>query len=81
MNFVSGDHVGIGVCIPHHKYLAKSHSLLIKITFFVSHNRIKSKVQTGYNHYKRVLEAAKLAYANKSKESIAHQKRDSQEFW
>ena len=33
------------------------------------------------NHCKRVLEAAKLAYANKTKEFITFQKFGSQDFW
>ena len=33
------------------------------------------------NHCKRVLEAAKLAYANKTKESNTSQKLDSPGFW
>ena len=33
------------------------------------------------NHYKRVLEAAQLVYANKTKESITSQKFGSQDFW
>ena len=39
-----------------------------------------SKVQTGSNCCKRVLEAAKLAYANKTKESITSQKLGSRDF-
>ena len=34
-----------------------------------------------WNHCKRVLEAAKLAYANETKESISFQKLGSQDFW
>ena len=33
------------------------------------------------NHYKRVLEAAKLAYANKRKEFITSQRLGSLDFW
>ena len=33
------------------------------------------------NQFRRVLEAAKLAYANKTNESITSQKRGSQDFW
>ena len=33
------------------------------------------------NHCKRVLEAAKLAYATKAKESITSQKLGSWDFW
>ena len=39
------------------------------------------KFRQASNHCKRVLEAAKLAYATKTKESITFQKLGSQEFW
>ena len=47
--------------------------------FFRLHQREKSsdskvKFRQASNHCKRVLEAAKLAYANKTKESITSQK-------
>ena len=53
--------------------------------FFHLHQQNKSsesKVQfrQARNHWKRVLEAAKLAYANKTKESIISQKLGSQDF-
>ena len=41
----------------------------------------KVKFRQACNHCKRVLEAAKLAYANKKKESITSQKLGSREFW
>ena len=41
----------------------------------------KVKFRQASNHCKRVLEAAKLAYANKTKESITSQKLGSQDFW
>ena len=41
----------------------------------------KAKFRQASNHCKRVLEAAKLAYANKTKESIASQKLGSHDFW
>ena len=42
-----------------------------------------SKVRFGQasNRCKRVLEAAKLAYANKTKESITSQKLGSHDYW
>ena len=54
--------------------------------FFHLHQQNKSsesKVQfrQARNHWKRVLEAAKLAYANKTKESITSQKLGSHDFW
>ena len=43
----------------------------------------ESKVKLGQasNRYKRVLEAAELLYATKTKESIISQKLRSREFW
>ena len=54
--------------------------------FFCLHQREKSsdskvKFRQASNHCKRVLEAAKLAYANKTKESITSQKLGSRDFW
>ena len=41
----------------------------------------KVKFRQVSNYWKRVLEAAKLAYANKTKESITSQKLGSRDFW
>ena len=41
----------------------------------------KIKFRQASNRCKRVLEAAKLAYANKTKESITSQKLGSRDFW
>ena len=41
----------------------------------------KLKFRQASNRCKRVLGAAKLAYANKTKESITSQKLGSQDFW
>ena len=41
----------------------------------------KVKFRQGSNLCKRVLEAAKLAYANKTKQSITSQKLGSRDFW
>ena len=41
----------------------------------------KVKFRQASYHSKRVLEAAKLAYANKMKESITSQKLGSHDFW
>ena len=41
----------------------------------------KVKFRQASSHCKRVLEAAKLAYANKTKESITSQKLGSRDFW
>ena len=39
------------------------------------------KFRQASNYYKRVLKAAKLAYVNKTKESISSMKLGSQDFW
>ena len=54
--------------------------------FFCSYQREKSsdskvKFRQASNRCKRVLQAAKLAYANKAKESITSQKLGFQDFW
>ena len=41
----------------------------------------KVKFRQASSHCKRVLDAAKLAYANKTKESITSQKLGSRDFW
>ena len=51
---------------------------------FVQQNKpseSKVKFRQARNHCKRLLEAAKLAYATKTKEPITFQKVDSQDFW
>ena len=54
--------------------------------FFFLYHKDKSsdskiKFRQASNHCKRVLEAAKLAYTNKTKESITSQKLGSHDFW
>ena len=88
--------VGIDVYIPHRKYWVKSHSspwfsaacaaaIIHRNHFFRLYQREKSsdsKVKFRQaNCCKRVLEAAKLPYANKTKESITSQKLGSRNFW
>ena len=89
--------VGIDVYIPHRKYQVKPHSspwfsaacaaaIVHRNHFFRLYQREKSsdskvKFRQASNHYKRVLEATKFAYANKTKESITSQKLGSQDFW
>ena len=79
-------HVGIDVYIPHRKYQVKPHSspwfsaacaaaIVHRNHCFRLYQREKSsdskvKFRQASNYCKRVLEAAKLAYANKTKESI-----------
>ena len=88
--------VGSNVYIPHRKYQVKRHSspwfsaacaaaIVHRNHFSHLYQREKSdskvKFRQASNHFKRVLEAAKLAYANKTKESITSQKRGSHDFW
>ena len=96
-NFCEWVQVEIDVCIPHHKYQVKPHSfpwfsvacaaaICHRNHFFRLYKQNKSsepKVRSrqSSNCCKRVLEAAKLAYATKTKESITSQKLGSQDFW
>ena len=89
--------VGIDVYIPYRKYQVKPHSspwfsaacaaaIVHRNHFFRLHHREKSsnskvKFRQVSNRCKRVLEAAKLAYANKTKGSIPSQKLGSHDFW
>ena len=89
--------VGIDVYIPHRKYQVKPHSspwfsaacaaaIVHRNHFFRLYQRQKSsnskvKFRQASNHCKRVLDATKLAYANKTKESITSQKLGSRDFW
>ena len=75
--------VGIDVYIPHRKYQVKPHSspsfsaacattIVHRNHFFRLYQREKSsdskvKCRQASNHCKRVLEAAKVAYANKTR--------------
>ena len=88
--------VGIEVYTLHRKYQVKPHSsrrfsaacaasILHRNAFFwlYQENKLsKSKVnlRQASNCYKRVLKVAKLAYANKTKESITFQKLGSRDF-
>ena len=89
--------VGIYVYIPHRKYQVKPHSspwfsaacaaaIFHRNHFFRLYQQNKSseskvKLRRTSNCCRRVLEAAKLAYATKTKESITSQKLGSQDFW
>ena len=89
--------VGIDVYIPHRKYQVKPHSspwfsaacaaaIVYRNHFFHLYQKDKSsdskvKFRPACNCCKRVLEAAKFAYANKTKESITSQKLGSRDFW
>ena len=83
--------LGIDVCISHRKYQVKPLSspwfsaacataVVHRNHFFRLYQREKSsdskvKFKQASNRCKRILEAAKLAYANKTKESITSRKR------
>ena len=89
--------VGIDVYIPHRKYQVTPHSspwfsvtcaaaIVHRNYFFRLHQQNKSseskvKFRQVSNICKSVLEAAKLAYSNKTKESITYQKLGSHDFW
>ena len=89
--------VGIDVYIPHRKYQVKPHlspwfsaacaaAIVYRTHFFRLYQKDKSseskvKFRQASNHCKRVLEAAKLVYANKTKDSIISQKLGSWDFW
>ena len=88
--------VGIDVYIPHRRYQVKSHSspcflaaytvvIVYKNYFFHLYqpnksSESKAKFRQASNCCKRVLEAAKLAYANKKK-SLSFPFFDSRDFW
>ena len=89
--------VGSDVYIPHRKYQVKPHlSLWFSVAcaaaivhrnhFFRLYLKDKSsdskvKFRQASNRCKSVLEDAKLAYANKTKESVTFQKLGSWDFW
>ena len=50
-----------------------------EVTLYSSEYKVQ--LSQASTRWKRVLEAAKLAYANKTKESITSQKLGSQDFW
>ena len=88
---------GIDVYIPHRKDQVKPHSsqwfsafcaaaIVHSNHFFRLHQQNKSyeykvKFRQTSNRCKRVPEAAKLAHATKTKESITSQKLGSRDFW
>ena len=89
--------VGIDVYILNCKYQVKPHSspsfsaacaagIVQRNHFLCLHQQNKSseskiKFRQASNHCKRVLNAAKLAYATKTKKSITSQKLGSLDFW
>ena len=88
--------VGINVYIPHQKYQVKPHSspwfsdacaaaIVHNNHFFYLYQKdklseSKKKFRQASNHCKKVLQAVKLAYVNKTKESITSQKVGSRDF-
>ena len=88
--------VGYDVCIPHRKYEVKPHPspwfsaacaavIIHRNRFYCSYQqhkyfKSKGKFRQASNCYKTVLEAVKLSYANKTKDSITFQKLGSQDF-
>ena len=89
--------VGTDVYIPHRKYQVKPHSspwfsaacaasIVHRNHFFHLYQKDKSsdfkvKFRQAISRCKSVLEATKLAYANKTKKSITSQKLGFQDFW
>ena len=89
--------IGTGVYIPHYKYQVKPHSSLWfsaacaaainhRNHFFRLYQQSKSseskvKFRQASNSCESVLETTKLAYANKTKESIFSQKLASRDYW
>ena len=89
--------VGIDLYIPHRKYQVKPHSspwfsaacaaAIVQRNHFIrlyqqnKSSESNAKFRQASNRCKRVLEAAKLAYATKTKESITSQKLGSRDFW
>ena len=89
--------VGMNVYIPHRKYQVKPHSspwfsaasaavIVHRNHFFRLYQQNKSseskvKFRQASNRCYRVLEAAKLAYATKTKESITPREIGSPDFW
>ena len=88
---------GIDVYIPHRKYQVKPHSsrwfsatcaadIVHRNHVFRFYQRDQCsdsnvKFRQTSNRYNRLLEGAKLAYANKTKDSITSQKLGSRDFW
>ena len=90
-------HVGIDVHIIHYTYQVKpglsswfsaacASAIVHRNHFFRLYQQNRSseskvKFRQAIIHYKSVLEAAKLEYATKTKESITSQKLGSHDFW
>ena len=97
IEFCEGVQIGIDVYIPHRNYHVKPHSfiwfspacaaVIAHINpFFLLYQKDKSsaskvKFRQASNLFKKIVEAAKLAYANKTKEFITSEKLGSRDFW
>ena len=95
--FSEWDQVGIDAYIPHRKYQVKPHTCpwfsaacaaaIVHGNHFFhlcqQNKSLESKVKfrQASNCSKRVLEAAKFAYATKTKQSITSQKLGCRDFW
>ena len=89
--------VGVDVYIPHHEYRVGPHSspwfsaacaaaMVHRNHFFRLYQQNESsgsevKFRQAGDHCKRVLEAAKLLYATKTKESVTSRRLGSKDFW
>ena len=97
VSFASGLRLTINVYIPHRKYRVKPHSspwfstacaaaIVHRNHFFCLYQQNKSseykvKLRQASNFCRRFLEAAKLAYATKTNESITSKKLGSRNSW
>ena len=97
LNFVRDSEAGIYVYIPLRKYQVKLHSfswflaactvaITLRKHFFRLYQQNESsaskvKFRMASNQCKSILEAAKVAYANKAKECITSRKLGSHNVW
>ena len=94
--FCKGFQIGIDIFVPYWKYRVMSHSspwFLVACASAIVHrnhfrfhqkdecSESKVKFRQISNCYKIALEPAKMAYANKIKDSTTSQKFGSQNFW
>ena len=95
--FCEWSQIGTDVYIPHHKYYVTPNSApwfsaacaaaIVHRNYFLGLSQQNKssestvKFKQASNHCKRVLEAAQLAYATKTKESITPQKLGSRDFY
>ena len=77
----NSDHVVVSVSIDFPSYSTVHRNHLFRLYQKGKSSESKVKFRQASNCCKRVLEAAILAYANKTKESITSQKLGSRDFW